>query len=144
MCKFWVNIDSVRKANCLAKMRWPFTLQAVGSVHLKTRSERGLWLMVSRPVSPSCLVQLRPVSPSDPAADPACRELPVGPQLGCLKTNTAFFLNWSIVSLHCCVNFYCTANWISHTCAYIYPLFYGFPSCIGHHGAPSRIPYAIQ
>ena len=44
----------VRKANCLAKTQWPFTVQAVRPAHLKTRSERGLWLMASRPLGPSC------------------------------------------------------------------------------------------
>ena len=59
--------------------------------------------MAFRPLSPSCLVQLPPVSPSDPAADPACRELPVGPQLGCLRTNTAFLkkLEYSFFTLLC-------------------------------------------
>ena len=32
---------------------------------------------------------------------------------------------WSIVDLQCCVNFFCTAKWLSYT--YIYSLSYSFP-----------------
>ena len=32
---------------------------------------------------------------------------------------TIFFLNWSTVALQGCVNFCCTAKWISHMCTYI-------------------------
>ena len=54
-----------------------------------------------------------------------------------------FFFNWSIflVPLHCSVSFCSTANWISYT--YI-PSFFGFPSHLDCHRAPSRIPCAIQ
>ena len=54
-----------------------------------------------------------------------------------------FFFNWSIVALHSCVSFCCTAKWISHTCTYI-SSFFGFPSHLGHHRAPSGVPCAIQ
>ena len=32
---------------------------------------------------------------------------------------TFFFLNWSIVGLHCCVSFCCIAKWISLICIYV-------------------------
>ena len=40
----------------------------------------------------------------------------------------------------------CRAKWISYICIhrYIYSLFYGFPSHLGHHRALSRLPHAMQ
>ena len=49
-----------------------------------------------------------------------------------------FFKTWSIVALRGCVTFYCAAKWISYTYMYI-PSFFGFPSHLGHHVAPSRV-----
>ena len=43
----------------------------------------------------------------------------------------------------CCVSFYCTAKWISHTYTPI-SSFFVFPSHSGHHSALSRVPCAIQ
>ena len=49
---------------------------------------------------------------------------------------------WSIVALQCCASFFCTRKLIIHM--YIkYPLFFGFPSHLGHHRALSRVPCAI-
>ena len=50
---------------------------------------------------------------------------------------------WSIVALECCVSFllYSKVNQ-SYVC--IYPLFFEFPSHLGHHRALSRIPCAMQ
>ena len=31
-----------------------------------------------------------------------------------------FFFNWSIVDLQCCVNFFCTAWWLSYACVYTF------------------------
>ena len=45
---------------------------------------------------------------------------------------------WRIVDLQCCVHFCYTAMWISSMYIYIYPLFLGFPSHLGHHRALGR------
>ena len=45
---------------------------------------------------------------------------------------------WSVVALQCWVSFCYIAKWISHKCIYIYPLFFEFPSYLGHHRALSR------
>ena len=52
-----------------------------------------------------------------------------------------FLINfyWTIVALQHCVNFCCTAEWISH----ISPPFWTSSSS-GHHSASSRVPCALQ
>ena len=47
-----------------------------------------------------------------------------------------------IVVLQCCVNFYLTAKQISHV--YVSPPCSVVPSHLGHHGASSRVPCAVQ
>ena len=47
------------------------------------------------------------------------------------------FLEYSC--LQCCASFCCIAKGIS-----IYPLFFGFPSPLGHHRALSSVPCALQ
>ena len=39
--------------------------------------------------------------------------------------SSSFFKNWSIIVLHCCASFCCSAEWIS-LYVYIYSLFFGF------------------
>ena len=52
---------------------------------------------------------------------------------------------FSIVTLQCCVSFYCTAKWKSHTYKYMnISLPFGFASHWGHHNALSRIPCATH
>ena len=61
--------------------------------------------------------------------------------LACLSLN---FLNWSIVDLQCCVNFFFyTAKWISYIHTYIY-FFKKLFSHIGHYRVLSRVPCAVQ
>ena len=49
------------------------------------------------------------------------------PKISCLKITCLIFYNresffnllyWSIVNLQCCVNFWCSAEWLSHTPTY--------------------------
>ena len=56
-----------------------------------------------------------------------------------------FLINfyWNISDLQCCINFYCTAKWISYMCTYILFLF-GFPSHLDHHRALSKLSCDIQ
>ena len=51
-----------------------------------------------------------------------------------LTRQNYFLINfyWSIVALQCCVTFYGTAKWISHTCMYTHAPSWLF-SCSGHH-----------
>ena len=49
---------------------------------------------------------------------------------------------WSIVALQCCFCF-CCATEVNQLHICIYPLFFGFPSHLGHHGALSRVPCAL-
>ena len=49
-----------------------------------------------------------------------------------------FYFYWSIVALHFCVSFWCTA--VNQPHVYIYSLFFGFSSHLGHHRAPIRVP----
>ena len=51
-----------------------------------------------------------------------------------------FLINfyWSIVALQCCASLYCTAKYI-YIYIYLSPLFFGFPSHLGHHRALSRV-----
>ena len=46
-----------------------------------------------------------------------------------------------IVTLQCCVSFYCTAKWISHK--YIRPFPLELPSHPGHHGVLRRVHCAV-
>ena len=64
------------------------------------------------------------------------------PTVSFLTFSTFFKINfyWSIVSLQCCVSFYCTAKWIS---SIISPPFWT-SSHSGHRRALSRVPYAVQ
>ena len=50
---------------------------------------------------------------------------------------------WRIVALQCCVGFLLYSK-VNQSYVYIYPLFFWFPSHLGHHRALSRIPCAIQ
>ena len=50
---------------------------------------------------------------------------------------------WSIVALQCCVSFLLYSK-VNQSYVYIYPLFFRFPSHLGHHRALSRVPCAIQ
>ena len=60
-----------------------------------------------------------------------------------LRGARLFWMFWSIVALQCCVGFYCTARW-NQLCMYMYHLFFGFPSCLGHHRALSGVSCAVQ
>ena len=55
-----------------------------------------------------------------------------------------FNFYWSIVALQCHVSFYCTAKRTSHLYTYIYPLFFGFPSHLGHHRALGRVSWSTK
>ena len=54
------------------------------------------------------------------------------------------FFNWRIIALQGCVNFCCTATWISHMYTYIPSLWSLLPGPhlipLGHHRAPSWAP----
>ena len=56
-----------------------------------------------------------------------------------------FLINFyrGIVALQCCVSFLLYSK-VNQLYIYIYPLFFGFPSHLGHHRALSRVPCAIQ
>ena len=55
-----------------------------------------------------------------------------------------FNFYWRTVALQCRVRFYCTAKWTSHLYTYIYPLFFGFPSHLGHHRALGRVSWSTK
>ena len=54
------------------------------------------------------------------------------------------FLNfyWSTVALQCCI--FLLYSKVNQLYIYTYPLFFGFPSHLGHHRALSSIPWAIR
>ena len=56
-----------------------------------------------------------------------------------------FLINfyWSVVALQCDVSFYCTAK-VNQQYVHIHPLFFGFPSHLGHHRAASGVPWAVH
>ena len=53
-----------------------------------------------------------------------------------------FFFYCITVALHWCISFCSSAKWISHF--YTYITCFVFSSHLGHHRAPSRVPWAIQ
>ena len=58
------------------------------------------------------------------------------------KLGTFFFLNWSLVSLQCCVSFYCTAKEIKYMCTKILSFWISFP--FRSPQSTDRVPCAIQ
>ena len=63
---------------------------------------------------------------------------PWGPK----ESDTTERLHFHFHALKCCVSFCYTA--VKQLYVYIYPLFFGFPSHLGHHRALGKVPYALQ
>ena len=62
---------------------------------------------------------------------------PGPPALGAQSLNHCAPRDLVVVDLHCCVNFCCTAKWISYTYTYIHSF---LDSHIGHYRVLSRVP----
>ena len=63
---------------------------------------------------------------------------PWGPK----ESDTTERLHFHFHALKCCVSFCYTA--VKQLYVYIYPLFFGFPSHLGHHRALGKVPCALQ